>query len=601
MVLLSGQVAWRGSRCVCPILALAFLLPWLGALASYVGARYLLLVIFFVVGSVAFAGAVRVSPANRDRFFIILIGAVSMSLLLSATLVSDNLAGYDIHEEFYMYQQVSRAGVWQSESPFLYNTSLSITILPLIVSLVSSFGGVPLFKLMFPLLFSCVPLVLYKTYRKSMTAETAFLAVLFFMSYPTFYEEMIQLSRQETGEFMVVLVLWLILSRKLAQTRSGALTIVVLTAGVVVSHYSLAYIYLFLLGFLVVSDRFSRRVLPRDMVTILFFSLVLVLSWYAFVAGQTALTSLASVFSSVANGLWNEFLSPTSRPLVIFEATGLSQTTPGILHQVNRAIQLFAQFCLTIGFLAFLRKPSKSATERTMFPLMTVGVAMLGCAIVLPFFGAALTISRIYQIALLFIAPCFPYGVELLYSAVWRIFSMARHGGVHVGIPSSQSRVMAASILIIYFLFSSGWVWAVTMDQPTSRIFDGERMENYPNPSVKIRYFDEFVVAQDLAAALWVRSYRMGDRLVCADYISKYHVLNSYGGIPRSGVQFTELPLVCRFSDSYFYLSVLNMRFGIGATGLRGPLNTTWSISEIYPYLVTKNRIYSNGGASIYG
>jgi uncharacterized membrane protein len=195
------------------------------AVASYYAARSLLLVLFLVIGFSVFAAVSMRRCIRREPLFLILITSVSLSLILSGTLTSTGLHGYDIYQEFSIFAQVSRERTWHAETGMTYNTALSISILPVMLSTISGLDGIHIFTLVFPAIFSIAPVMLYKIYRKIVTAEAAYLSVFLFMSYPSFYVEMVQLGRQEIAELLFVLLILIFLSPKLSATHSGRILI----------------------------------------------------------------------------------------------------------------------------------------------------------------------------------------------------------------------------------------------------------------------------------------------------------------------------------------------------------------------------------------
>jgi len=63
----------------------------------------------------------------------------------SSTLVSENLAGWDDHQEFYIFLQVARTGRWEMVtgiSSLFYNSALSIAVLPAMLNMVSRIDGI---------------------------------------------------------------------------------------------------------------------------------------------------------------------------------------------------------------------------------------------------------------------------------------------------------------------------------------------------------------------------------------------------------------------------------------------------------------------------
>jgi uncharacterized membrane protein len=568
----------------------------ISATASYFWARDVLLIIFLLLASTVFAVLSRSGGPRRDALFMTLIMVTSVGLLMSSTSISDNLHGWDIHEEFAIFTEVSRNGVWRGElnptgSPLhnLYTSTLSISILPIILSLISGLDGFRVFMFVFPLVFSVAPLILYVINRKILPPEGAFLSVFLFVSYPAFYLDLIQLAREAIAEIMLLLLLWLLLSPKLMQRRSTLAAIMLLTIGIAISHYSLAFLYVALLAFSFALSRISRRVAALPSLNVFLLAGVVVFSWYLLVAGGSAINVVSEFTSYVIQGLLRDFFNPGSRPSVVNQALGLAYVTPGLLHDLNRFTQYFVQFAMLLGFGFLALKKKKNTTERTVALLMVFGFLLLGGVIILPRFGAGLEFSRFYHISLILLSSCFAIGTQMVISFGQGLIHKLGFHATRLSLPVSSPRLLGATILFSYLLFTSGWVWAVSMDSPISLILDRDRMLN--DPSSQRSYYSELTVSQDVAAARWLGSRVASGRSVCADYISRSHVLTSYGGFSSNQ---PELPSECEFY-SYIYLSVLNTRYGIGA----GERNR-WDISEISPELIAKNRICSNGGAVIY-
>jgi len=572
--------------------------------ASYYTYRALSLVIFFLISLAGFLPFLLTSSLRKrgalDLVFLSVIISISLSLLLSATLLSENLNGFDIHQEFSTFLGVAGTGFWHPEINFLYNSALSVTILPWIITNVTGLDGITIFKVVLPVSYSIVPVILYIIYRKVLGPQATFLSVLLFMSYPTFYVGMIQLGRQEVGEVLLVVLLWILLSPAISQRRSGSLAIVLLAFGVVIAHYSLAYICLAVLGFSFICSKISRRFMPLGTSGMIVVFMLIALSWYLFAAAGSALVSLIKTISSISQGVLTDFLNPAARPDVVLQALGIQSVHVGLLNDANRVTQWVAQLFLILGFLVFLRKGKRmNFTEKQVLPLMTVGMALIASATVLPFFAGSLQISRLYHIALLFVAPCFPIGAQGFESAIWRIPSLLHglnSGLGRVRLFRSQGAFSAATLLFLYFMFTSGWVWAMSMQAPTSLILDRARMATSTDLSSQIAYYSYYTVPQDVASARWVRNFVPRQFSICADWTSKYQTLQSYGQLNAQNIM---LPSECNFSDSFFYLSAQNTLTGIGLQPSRLATLSVWSVSSISTILVTKNVIYTDGSSEV--
>lgn len=567
-----------------PVLAIFVILASASIASAYLSLRSVLLVILPLLGSAAFLVASRAVPAKEKRDIIlqIIIGCVGLSLLLSSTLISNDLLGWDVHQELNLSNQVLRSGAWHPEFQAQYNSVLSITILPALVSLVSGIDLIQVFKIVFPVLFSLVPVVLYRFYRSVLGPEGAFLSAFLLASYPTFYIELISLARQEIATIFLVLMLLAFSYRTIGRGGSGTVLTLLLTFGIVTAHYSLAYIYLMLLAVSFVVSAVWRSFRPLVRPAILLLTVVITLYWYVFFVSPFELISLSQLFTWLVNGVIYDFFSPFSRPAILSMA--LRQYRPGLLGDLNRVLYYAVNFTMAIGFLFFATRRKKTMAEREVFPLLVLAFVLLGFSVALPYFAASLDIQRIYLIVLLLASPCFVFGAKAYYRILLRLgFSIKSN---FVGRGKIQAKwIPAAAMLLCYFMFTSGWVWAVTMTAPSSFILDSRRMATYSDPSVKAYFFSYYTVPEDIAGAVWLKGHVIGQHVVCADWNSRLNVLTSYGELSRSVSGEALLPTGCDFQRSYVYLGLLNTQYGIGTQG-------NWSISRLP--LDMLNRIYSD-------
>jgi uncharacterized membrane protein len=564
--------------------------------ASYTASRQLLLGAYFLIGSLAFIVVLRIGKQDEDILFMFVIGSLSLSLLMSAVLISDNLLGYDIHNEFYFFLRVLRSGKWETQFTNLYNSVTSITILPSVIALVSGLDGVSVLRFVFPAVYSVVPVFLYKLYREIASPRSAYLSVFLFMSF--YYDNRISLARMEVAEVLLVVLLLVSFLPRMRRVHSSTFAAMILTVGLVAAHYTMAYLYTsFVIFASVVAAIFRRRVLALYGSIMLLLTVVTLLAWYAYVAGGAGVAALSRDFSMIFNGIIEDFFAPDTRPQVAVQALSF-QGMPGILHDVNRATLYLVQLCLIIGFLAFLLKREKSEAERKMLPLMVVAFIFICSAVTLPFFAATLQLGRIYHIALLFASPCFLYGVGVLDSSLGLVGSfLSKVLHMRLCIRFSARSALAAGILFSCFLFTSGWAWAVSMDVPTSLVLDSERFLVSSDVRLNAVYFMDYTVPEDIAGARWLLTYHSSPRPICADIIARWHVLNSYGEFPREG---PTLPRCYGYSNPYVFISEFNNLRGVGQASAKPPSYDRFPMSEISAKLSIKNRVFSDGGAVIY-
>jgi uncharacterized membrane protein len=551
------------------------------------------MLVYFLVAVSPVTVMLRLQDVFEDRFYLLLVGAVTLSLLLPGTLISPYITGGDMNVEFALFQQVERSGVWNPQFNLLYNAALSVSILPSIISTVSSISGTLVFKIIYPAIYSTVPMILYKIYRRLLSPKAAFLSAFVFLAYPTSYVEITQLGREMIAEMLVVLLIWLLISPNIRKTRSGGLLIAILTFGLVISHYSLALIIIGILVFsyLVSSMPYVRsRVGTLANLLVVCLSLVAALSWFLLAAGGVVFLRLIFNFNSVMGGLSN-FLNPSTRPNELLLAIGASTVDYGVLHLMNRGVQYLVVLCLVLGFAVFVFQKNKNETAEMLAPPMLAALGLLIASVVLPNFASALNLSRIYQISLIFLSPCFYLGATEIGEIVHKLGMFFTGKGNKIKIGNS----LVAAIIIMYFLFTSGFVWAITLDIPTSVVLDAGRMSSSSVPLFQSYYYNWYNVPEDVAAALWMESRANPAYLTCADFTSHGHVLTSYtNGSYANGPSLSVQggPGACQPATQYVFLSYFNSNSGFGWTG-------TAPFQINLQGLMVENRIYSDG-ATVY-
>jgi uncharacterized membrane protein len=504
--------------------------------------------------------------------------------------------GDDAQLEFALAQQVAQQGVWLPNVNVLYNAALSVTILPVIISSVTSLDLTLIFKIIYPLIFSVAPMLLYRIYRKIISPEGAFVSVFVFLSFTSTYVELMQLNREMIAELVLLVLIWVQLSPTLRKTRPSSLLILLLTIGLGMAHYSLALIYIFLVVVSYACSKIPRlRIEPLADLNLVGVSLILSLGWFFLAAGGVVLQTLTGDLIVVSASL-SDFFNPATRPWQVTNALGLSSVNTGILHLMNRGTQYLVLLFIIGGFLLFVAKRKKTRNEKILMPLMAAGLVFLFASIAVPYLAGTWQISRIYQVALIAIAPCFYLCAAKITAALgWLVTSATAH---RIRIRSSGSS-LAATILFSYLLFTSGWVWAITSDVPTSQVLDQQRMANSSNLSVALYYYGWYLLPEDIAGAQWVRAYGAADRLVCADLNSISHVLTSYGGYGGGG---PILPSGCDFADQYVYLSFSNSLLQVGTTPAGSALGVrtgVFPLNYTSHTLFAENVVYSDG-ASIF-
>lgn len=186
---------------------------------------------------------------------------LSLAMLLMTSLRGWGVVGHDSQVEFYVYQLTKNAGIWRMASfQGAYNACLSINILPTVLGNMTGISGAYVFKVLFPVVFALCPVIVYLVARRFGSPLIALLSAVYFVAFPTFFTDMPYLNRQAIAFLFMGMIVLVVTNHRWAVQRRQA-WIAVLSAGVVLSHYSTTYL---LIGMLVVALGLSWGVAGVD-------------------------------------------------------------------------------------------------------------------------------------------------------------------------------------------------------------------------------------------------------------------------------------------------------------------------------------------------
>jgi len=167
-------------KLVTPTFLLPFLLPILSILGAFAMNVYdfngftILMILF--MGILTLLVSVGWFPT---KFYPLIILLFSISLLLHKSLISSYIWGWDINYEYFLANQVISNSIWNENLPVSYNSMLSLMILAPILNSFINCGLVWIMKVVYPFIFSLVPVGLYYVFREQTRPKIAFLSVFF--------------------------------------------------------------------------------------------------------------------------------------------------------------------------------------------------------------------------------------------------------------------------------------------------------------------------------------------------------------------------------------------------------------------------------------
>lgn len=587
------------------IVIIPFIFGILGSLYADVYIELLMVAsIALLYGLIVFSGAF-----TSIRSMSLVLFVISLTLLLQVLLTSRYIMGWDANTEFYVFKLTADSGHWSllsiatnSITASNYNSMLSITILPSIFYSLMHVSGEVVFKSIYPFVFSLVPVALFVIYLKQFGKTASILSVLFFVSGSlVFYGfEPLSLNRQIVGMLFLVLSILVILDSTMPFGKRRLLFIV-FGAALIISHYSLALIYLFLVLFLYLRSRikkFDGNILDFRLVSLLF---ILTFVWYSFTVSIAF--SIAQALKGIIAGFISDFGNITSRvgPYLSGSHPALSS---GVIFAgyTNWSFLILPNVLVVIGMIGlitgFFVKSTKWFIDPKYRDICLLSCFILLLCIVVPNFATNFNITRFYAITMLFLSPCIVMGGELIADAVKALWTRVASRNFVVNTKRVNvkriTKIFLYIVILGYFFSQSGFVNIVSGAVPLSYSLDYTRANSSQDQAVQIDFSFAYIPQQNVLSANWLLSHKSESVSVFADYVSETNVLVSYGLIPSKLLFYLTNTTVPQ-PGSFIYLGSLNIKDGVITTPT-GFFNT----SELSPILDNNNLIYSNGNSAIW-
>lgn len=604
------------------------IVPSLFPLLSIVGMRImnlsdnnvlLMALLFLILAYVLFISAYHGKVS--ERLYPSLIFLISISLLLMYSLRSNHIIGADTHSEYYAFQAISsnlhwRWGVVGAEGGY-QEVSLSVSLLPSIYQSFLNINPEYLFKVLYSLILSITPLVVYILSKKYIGGFYAFLASIFFMSQTLFLWTPSNI-RSNTAILFFALAIMVLFHDRIGESAKRAFFII-FAASCIVSHYSSTYIFLFVLllswaGMQIFSTLVSHRkkhaglsknqiggnpsgssaavaeaAVPRSPplkrgITIggvaLFFAMLFF--WYSQVTGIA--------FTDGAKFIRETFRTLHSLAMLEARGPGLGEAfgrVPAYQEAALLRIEVFFTWLtvlfIAIGVLITVRRfkamvsTSLSGQEKPSsllrrfdaeyFALSAACCALLITLVVLPYISEGYGMGRTDFQAMVPLSMFFVLGG----------ITIARY-------LKSRPYPIILLVLIPYLMCTTGLMYqlggfprAITLNTAGSL------------------YDTMYIHDQESYALKWLKQNREENTTI---YSERRRLVLSQGQIPAFHIE--SLILAWREGekiDGYIYLRYLNVVEGkyIGSDQVRHDLPEEW-----LTMLVGKNALYANGGSEIY-
>lgn len=590
------------------------LLPVLGIYGGLVLTRFSnnipLLVLY---AAIALLPALVLLDVLPDRLFAYAIWTASLALLLQNTLTGQFLAWGDQPKEAALALDVLRRGFWSPELAPAFGAKYSmlrIVILHPIYALFTDLQLVWVFKLAHPLLFSVTPVALYEAYRRNTSNGVAFLSAYLFISLFSFFIALSRNTRTATALLFLAMLALLVADDHLDDVYRKLLAIV-FVAGIVVSHYGVSYMVMAAIAaafpLIWIFDRLANRPADESTLTsgsfaVLYLSMLF--AWYIFASpGSKAFSLVVNFGNTFFDTLADQFLADpgaTSASTRYLTENFVSVTLEAIkLYNVLIGAVIVVGLGITLLRLYRDEQSVQFGTEYLAYASLFLGVFAITFLPVERF-----NTARTYPTTLLFFAPFFVIGVREILTLGQYVPKLER---------STINRV-AAVLVVGYFLLNVGFISAtVTHEYSTNALVEKDRIMDEGHPAETTYFYKQYPTVQSVSGTAFLHAN-------AANNTTRY--TNGWPGIMRGAVGYTdyneEPPERPHFNGVRMTRSMLNESGGLGPGYLyqntytderwgntirypTGHFGFQWErTSDVNDNWAQKNRVYDNGGSSIY-
>lgn len=529
----------------------------------------------------------------RSRSFAPLVLSLSIALLLHRALITNYVLGYDVFSEFSAAYITTTNGWWNiSQSLGIYggsaNTALSIiTLAPMLTNL-TGIQTVEMIKIVYPLLFSIVPLGIYDLFVEQFGTRPAFLGITVFIGYEAFYGLMVQLGKQGIAELFLIALLLAISSTALSRKKKMFL-IVAFLSGVLVSHYGIAFLVIVIMFFVValqalyhlydkwksrkedwqgyskwtintirtwISEQLRTRLITIEL---LIFAVAVFLVWYAFV-GSGMVLPYVGIGETAQTRVVSDTGATILRRMDALEFLLINYGSNA--NNLEKYSVLFVQMATVLGVIwAFRDKKIFSKADKDLLFFGAAAAIFLVISYLVPGVSSSLYFGRVFTFTSIFLCGFFYLGVYAVLRSLRNVVKVRRPKISIPAIDEDKLTTLLAMLGAVLLLMTNTGVFTSLTDDYVGSLSIDE------TTSWAI-YTDS-----DVTTAKWLSNPdHIGNRVPTADW----HRFTIFGGL-ATPVNNLLYQFNSSSTDQFIYLSEWNNEYGYVY-----PLNTHGATTMSY-------------------
>jgi len=256
----------------------------------------------------------KISPSTPP----ITLYLMALSFLLMNSMRGWFITGHDILLEYHVFMLVNEAHRWSMalyQDPYM--ACLSLTVLPTYLVNLLHVDPAYIFKFFIQFIGALPVVATYYLAKEYVSEKIAFLAGFLYVTFPTFMVDMAFLNRQGIAFLFFGAMLFVLLTTDHFSGWKRHLTLFLLGIGVIVSHYSTAYITIAVLLGAYVMNRLLRIVIRTEKPILLTLPFVIGLAVLMF-AWSNVITKTSTTFIDTVQ----QIVASVEHPFNFDESTG---------------------------------------------------------------------------------------------------------------------------------------------------------------------------------------------------------------------------------------------------------------------------------------
>jgi len=274
---------------------------------------------------------------------------------------------------------------------------------------------------------------------------------------------------------------------------------------------------------------------------------ILLFAWYIYTSSSSLFEHFVFLLENMASTLLSDLFSQDKTESLYI----IAKPATTFFHGLEKSMHLLMQLCILVGIFYTVLSVVKRKSEKSLkfnnqyLSECVIFFLMLVAALVIPIFSSSLNTSRLYQIALILLAPFSVIGgIIILKTLSKKVFKLN----------TKEENVLPLRVLSLFFslflLFNTGWIYEITADTPTSISLNNTL--DYPK-------FND----QDNAGKEWlylVSDFRGNKNVIYADYfrilllVTRFTAESDFPGIAIIPGNISKID-----KKSYIYLSTYNI------------------------------------------